>query len=334
MLKQSLDITEYFLVTQEEFDNYQTRDKIKMQCSVCKENYYKTKKDALQHHKRQKLANMFCSSKCLSKSGQLSKSIFIKINCLHCDKEFEKSITNVKTVDQIYCSKNCCVVYQNTNRDKEEQLKINTKIKDTMIKNANKNKAEKMNKVIIVKPILDVKNITLKFNNNIKQFSYPFTYSYCQKYKLINNISICLICNSTIKHKQIRKICSKECFKIRMQKMHQEKPYIVLNRSNPESYLEKSFREYIEELGYIKDLSFIQEKYWILQSGKKYFSDFYFPSLNLIFELDGSQHENTIEEDKQRDLLIYKEFNIKTIRITHKEWVKKLRKEEIDNILK
>ena len=51
MLKQSLDITEYFLVTQEEFDNYQTRDKIKMQCSVCKENYYKTKKDALQHHK-------------------------------------------------------------------------------------------------------------------------------------------------------------------------------------------------------------------------------------------------------------------------------------------
>ena len=27
MLKQSLDITEYFLVTQEEFDNYQTRDK-------------------------------------------------------------------------------------------------------------------------------------------------------------------------------------------------------------------------------------------------------------------------------------------------------------------
>ena len=70
---------------------------------------------------------MFCSSKCLSKSGQSSKSIFIKINCLHCDKEFEKSITNVKTVDQIYCSKNCCVVYQNTNRDKEEQLKINTK---------------------------------------------------------------------------------------------------------------------------------------------------------------------------------------------------------------
>ena len=87
MLKQSLDITEYFLVTQEEFDNYQT------------------KKDALQHHKRQKLANMFCSSKCLSKSGQSSKSIFIKINCLHYDKEFEKSITNVKTVDQIYCSK-------------------------------------------------------------------------------------------------------------------------------------------------------------------------------------------------------------------------------------
>ena len=38
--------------------------------------------------------------------------------------------------------------------------------------------------------------------------------------------------------------------------------------------------------------------------------------------LDGSQHENTIEEDKQRDLLIYKEFNIKTIRITHREWVK------------
>ena len=42
-----------------------------------------------------------------------------------------------------------------------------------------------------------------------------------------------------------------------MQRMHQEKPHLILNRSNPESYLEKSFREYIEELGYIKDLSFI-----------------------------------------------------------------------------
>ena len=45
--------------------------------------------------------------------------------------------------------------------------------------------------------------------------------------------------------------------------------------------------------------------------------------------LDDSQHENTIEEDKQRDLLIYEEFNIKTIRITHKEWVKKLRKKKL-----
>ena len=31
-----------------------------------------------------------------------------------------------------------------------------------MIKNANKNKAEKMNKVIIVKPILDVKKYNFK----------------------------------------------------------------------------------------------------------------------------------------------------------------------------
>ena len=114
--------------------------------------------------------------------------------------------------------------------------------------------------------------------------------------------------------------------------MHLEKPYLILNRSNPESYLEKSFREYVEQKGYIKNESFIQEKHWTLESGKRYISDFYFPTLKLIVEMDGLQHEQTQEEDKLKDYSIYNEFKIKTLRITHKEWTKKTRLTEIENI--
>ena len=44
------------------------------------------------------------------------------------------------------------------------------------------------------------------------------------------------------------------------------------------------------------------------------------------------QDQNTLEEDKLRDQLIFNSLNIKTIRITHKEWTKKLKHTEIDKL--
>lgn len=56
---------------------------------------------------------------------------------------------------------------------------------------------------------------------------------------------------------------------------------------------------------------------------KTYFLDFYFPDLNIVIELDGSQHKNTVEKDKQRDNFVSKELKCDIIRITHKEYQSK-----------
>lgn len=118
-----------------------------------------------------------------------------------------------------------------------------------------------------------------------------------------------------------------------MRKVHEEKPHLILNRSNPESYLEKSFREYIESKGYIKGTTFIQEKQWKLSTGKRYISDFYFPNLNLIVEMDGKQHKDTVIEDELKDSLLKQEFNIDTIRITHKQWRYKEKAKVLESVL-
>ena len=306
-MKQTLAITEYFLLTQEEFNNTKTTEKIPMKCSVCEKTIYKTKKDALQHFKRQKTANLYCSSKCFT---QPIKNI---INCLHCNKEFEKIVSNKDTRDKKFCSKFCCAIYMNINRTKEEKEIIYNKISSKLKQNS----------------FMQYKLLT----NNIK-FVYTIKYNlnYIISTKLFHKLS-CEICfKSFINLNKNKKLCSKNCFKTRIKQIHKEYPNLILNRSNSESYLEKSFREYIESNGYIKNDSYFQEKHWTLSSGKRYISDFYFPNLNLIIEMDGKQHQDTIEEDKLRDQLIFNELNIKTIRITHKEWVKKLKHAEIDKL--
>lgn len=74
-------------------------------------------------------------------------------------------------------------------------------------------------------------------------------------------------------------------------------------------------------------------KFNIRCSTKLYYGDFYFPELNLLIELDGSQHEQTKEYDLQRDALILEYYNIQTIRISHKEYIFKLKLDLIESIL-
>ena len=100
-------------------------------------------------------------------------------------------------------------------------------------------------------------------------------------------------------------------------------------RSKP-SFLEKSFEERlisIEYKDYIKNKTF--------RCGKKlYFGDFFFPSKNILVELDGKQHENSIEYDTIRDNLIKEYYGVETIRITYKEYMAKSKIDIILQLLK
>ncbi len=322
-MKQTLTVTQYFLLTQQEFDNLKGKDRVPMKCYICGSHYSKNKKDALQHNKRQKSANLYCSSECLTKP-----TIEI-INCLHCNKPFERTISNKKTKDKKFCSNSCCATYMNENRTKKERDTISLKLKKTStLKTTSKVKKPIKEKIIKIK-YPRYKKLTSDFN-----IMYTVLYNITHVLKTTKGYkTTCISCSKPLtSFKKPLKICSNEYFKIRMQQVHKERPYLILDRSNPESYLEKSFREYIEQKGYIKNETFEQEKQWKLSSGKRYISDFYFSKLNLIVELDGKQHEQTVEEDKIRDELIFNEFNVNTLRITHKEWVKKLKYDEIENL--
>lgn len=203
----------------------------------------------------------------------------VTTNCNHCDKEFLKDQKDFKRSENHFCSKSCAASFNNKNRTEESRNKQKETLKKTL------------------------ENKPKNFKKTIKEYSL-----------------ICKICNKEFIHINPKKLmCSKECVALRQKQIHIDHPHVINNRSNPESYLESSFKDYILNTLTIREEDFIQEKRWIMSNSKLYISDFYFPSLNLIIELDGKQHELTVEEDINRDNQILQEFNINTLRITHKE---------------
>lgn len=98
-----------------------------------------------------------------------------------------------------------------------------------------------------------------------------------------------------------------------------------------QSYLEKSFEEWLIKHGIV---NFETEKHFRRhECMKSYFCDFFFPSLNLVIELDGSQHKNTIIVDRERDEYIRLTYGVEVIRVTEKEYRTKSRLDEIKKLL-
>jgi|688.fasta_scaffold199415_1 very-short-patch-repair endonuclease/predicted nucleic acid-binding Zn ribbon protein len=146
-------------------------------------------------------------------------------------------------------------------------------------------------------------------------------------------ISTCIICNKF--HPKSGKTCSKNCqdvlFKQSFTKTMESgyNPQQNRNRSIP-SHLEKSFKNWCKNN--FPNVLFSQNKAFNC-NGKMYYGDFYFDSLKILIELDGTQHKETVEYDKLRDDNILKYYNVYTIRISHKEFIKKSKVEFINNIL-
>ena len=92
-------------------------------------------------------------------------------------------------------------------------------------------------------------------------------------------------------------------------------------RRDKKSYLEQSFEQWLVDnkisTKYI-DEHFIKNHL----TGKWYFVDYYFPTVNLIVELDGKQHEKPKhkEADIVRDAYIQEHLNITVFRISYDEY--------------
>ena len=63
------------------------------------------------------------------------------------------------------------------------------------------------------------------------------------------------------------------------------------------------------------------------------FASFYFEDLKLSIELDGTQHNKTLEYDATRDANILFEHGVYIYRISHKEYKSGIKIDEVRNLL-
>lgn len=152
-------------------------------------------------------------------------------------------------------------------------------------------------------------------------------------YTKINWCTVCGILNF-----RKGRTCSRECQTVIFRKSYRigiakaiENGYNPNLNRNPhrKSYLESSFESWLNST--YPDIEYEMEKpFKKNDSNRFYMVDFYFPSLKLVIELDGSQHEQTIEYDKARDEFLTSTYGVRVIRITSAEYVKK---EKLDLII-
>jgi hypothetical protein len=130
----------------------------------------------------------------------------------------------------------------------------------------------------------------------------------------------CVYCGKPFYHKSNIKTCSVICKTASSSQRMSEWLRNPNNRKNygrgKKSYLEQSFSDWLDTHGIQYEC---EVGFWNPELRKNYIVDFLFRNLNLIIELDGTQHKKTIEKDKIRDEYL-SSIGYKILRITHKEY--------------
>ena len=151
-----------------------------------------------------------------------------------------------------------------------------------------------------------------------------FPHTHYEKFPPHTKVSQCIICSKY--HPNCGKTCSSQC---KGKLLSRSIKQAIFNGYDPkknrgrqkQSWLESSFENWLVEnsiTDFITEHPFKRH-----DQTKTYFADFYFPKINLIIELDGTQHNNTKDYDQQRDQYITDKYNLEIIRISHKEYQQK-----------
>lgn len=235
-----------------------------------------------------------------SKASTISELEYYKSpkKCVHCSKEL-----TFEHRGKTFCNSSCSASYHNKKRGPRSES-TKKRIREGL-RNHNNSLSQKEKE---------------KYTNVRYQ-------QYCK-------VSFCKSCGTIIKNAH-RITCSKECYKKNHSAMASERLSKAENRKNlgrhRRSYMEQSFETWLNANG---SPEFETEKSFKNHDLKKtYFADFYFPSLNLIIELDGTQHRNTMEADSIRDAYIKSHYGITVIRITHQEYQNGSRIDEVKKLL-
>ena len=104
------DISQYFLISEEEFNSLKTLEKLSLLCPVCNTKYKRTKKKILQNLKITEYIPV-CSNAC----RMYVKGRTLNYNCTHCNKEIKKSLGDSKKSksNNHFCNSSCAASYNN-----------------------------------------------------------------------------------------------------------------------------------------------------------------------------------------------------------------------------
>lgn len=107
------------LFTKEEFEKCNINDKLPLECSECKNVFYKRKNIIYRTVNKTyngQYTSEFCSNRCRVISQQLILSKIV--NCTLCNKEVLKLNKEFKKSKNHFCSKSCAAIYNNTHKTK------------------------------------------------------------------------------------------------------------------------------------------------------------------------------------------------------------------------
>jgi len=289
------------------------------------------------------------------------------MNCKNCN-------TLLNTKYKIFCNSSCSASYNNRIRKRnpwtfEQRKRVSQKLVEE-IKNGTrlpppkgkgrksaswtpeqkKRHSEKFKALvklgIIVPPkktsktkIIKHKKICLKCNCEFETASLRITT--CRQCKYIKTQEkVCPICNTKFltPSLSIRKFCSDTCYRknhsIAMSERLKKNNYRYQLKGK-DSYLEKSFEDWLKTLGIKKSLKgYLREIHFYNKNTKKHgYCDFIFPTIKTVIELDGTTHRKTIEKDKIRDEHLHSR-GWKVLRLEHRKYVKKEYIKTITDVLK
>lgn len=155
------------------------------------------------------------------------------------------------------------------------------------------------------------------------------------KYKRVCRVKQCTVCGRY--HPGQGSSCSKKCKSIILSSVIKTR---IANGWNPQahrgrhkrSYLETSFENWVNQnfpnVEYVSEQPFRRE-----EQNKTYFADFFFPKINLIIELDGTQHTDSVKYDEDRDHFIADNYGVRVLRITHSEYKRKTKLDTVMSLL-
>lgn len=101
------------LYTQQDFDNAKASDKLPCQCYICNKTFYKLKRVIQRTLRSQKgFSAKYCSQECNGISNKTKKVL----KCNNCNKDFEKSLSQIKKTKNNFCSSSCAATHTNTHK--------------------------------------------------------------------------------------------------------------------------------------------------------------------------------------------------------------------------